>query len=406
MSQPLKKLWNNELTMQLGSQLLRLLIFSTDPKFSGLARLPKMLKATGFEVAALCLPTAFLAKTRYLDRHFPLAQTLDSAKLLKQLVNAIQIWQPTLVIYGDEVAVAFGQHVIQCASQFSGLLPDDALKLLKSSLGTPQFFAATLLKHETLMVAHKLGLRAPAMTLVSSPETGLQFAEKVGYPVVLKKDFSWSGAGVSICQNRDELLSSLQNFLPRSVSPLKASIQQLLRRTWFPTGKVLSLQQFILGRTAMYPLVALDGEVLAGFAAVKELTCSETGPSSVIRIIDHAEMQNTAKALIKQFQFTGFASFDFLIEEKTGQAYLVECNPRPVPVCHLGALVGIDLGQSLWSRLRGETWNPPLKEPQEQLVALFPQEWKRDPSSPNLHQIYHDVPWDDPELLRAYVGKG
>jgi hypothetical protein len=48
----------------------RLLIFSSDPAIVGLARLPKALKNVGFEVAAICFPQSFIAKTRYLDRIF------------------------------------------------------------------------------------------------------------------------------------------------------------------------------------------------------------------------------------------------------------------------------------------------------------------------------------------------
>ena len=34
------------------------------------------------------------------------------------------------------------------------------------------------------------------------------------------------------------------------------------------------------------------------------------------------------------------------------------------------------------------------------LIALFPQEWQRDPSSPLLREAYHDAPRTQPELLR------
>jgi hypothetical protein len=37
-------------------------------------------------------------------------------------------------------------------------------------------------------------------------------------------------------------------------------------------------------------------------------------------------------------------------------------------------------------------------------VAFFPSEWRRDPESPYLVDGYHDVPWDDPALLRACLG--
>jgi hypothetical protein len=38
-------------------------------------------------------------------------------------------------------------------------------------------------------------------------------------------------------------------------------------------------------------------------------------------------------------------------------------------------------------------------------IALFPQEWMRDPASEYLTSGYHDVPWEEPELIRACVGK-
>jgi hypothetical protein len=37
------------------------------------------------------------------------------------------------------------------------------------------------------------------------------------------------------------------------------------------------------------------------------------------------------------------------------------------------------------------------------VVALFPQEWMRDPASPYLTNAFHDVPWDDPALIRAWM---
>ena len=382
---------------------IRLLIFSADPTYFGLARLPQALKNAGFEVAALCLPEALLAKTRYLDRLFPLAKTMDSAKLLKQLAEAMEDWQPDLLICGDEMTVALSHYVARNTAKLSKVLSTRTLQLLKASVGDPQFFDATLFKHDTLAAANALGLRVPAMTSVTNVMEAWHFVEKIGYPVVLKKNFGCAGVGVKVCRNEAAVASALQTFMPRSQSHFKVFAQKQLRRDWFPTGKVLSLQQFIQGRTAMYPLVALNGEILAGFAAIKEVTCSETGPSSLIRLINHDEMQATATALIQQFQFTGFASFDFMIEAETGHAYLLECNPRPVPVCHLGTLGGVNLGQALFARLSGQPWKPQTSVEQEQVICLFPQEWRRDPNSANLHQIYHDVPWDDPALVKAYV---
>jgi hypothetical protein len=39
-------------------------------------------------------------------------------------------------------------------------------------------------------------------------------------------------------------------------------------------------------------------------------------------------------------------------------------------------------------------------------IALFPQEWARDPKSEFLQSAYHDVPWEESELIRSCVRKG
>jgi hypothetical protein len=38
-------------------------------------------------------------------------------------------------------------------------------------------------------------------------------------------------------------------------------------------------------------------------------------------------------------------------------------------------------------------------------VVLFPREWQRSPTSEWLKTGHHDVPWDDPAVLRASISK-
>ena len=39
------------------------------------------------------------------------------------------------------------------------------------------------------------------------------------------------------------------------------------------------------------------------------------------------------------------------------------------------------------------------RRPGIEMIALFPNEWMRDPHSPFLRSAYHDVPFDDPALI-------
>lgn len=104
------------------------------------------------------------------------------------------------------------------------------------------------------------------------------------------------------------------------------------------------------------------------------------------------------------FEYSGFAAIDFL---DAGDAFLVlEFNARPSPTSHLGHLAGADLCYALSEQLRGVPVGPPeVLEPNSR-VALFPAEWLRDPTSEFLVTTRHDVPWDDPYLLRSLVVKG
>ena len=99
---------------------------------------------------------------------------------------------------------------------------------------------------------------------------------------------------------------------------------------------------------------------------------------------------------------TGFISFDFMIEAKTGKAYLLECNPRPIQIGHLGPRIGINLCDALARAVRGEV---ALQSgaANEATVAMFPQEWLRSPTTIAGLDAPLDVPWDDPELMRAMV---
>jgi len=87
---------------------------------------------------------------------------------------------------------------------------------------------------------------------------------------------------------------------------------------------------------------------------------------------------------------------------RRGQAWLIECNPRPTPIAHLGARAGEDLCLALHHRLVSASMLPRTTDiPIEFVVAHFPQESWRDPNSPYFASAFHDVPVDDLELLQC-----
>ena len=48
-----------------------------------------------------------------------------------------------------------------------------------------------------------------------------------------------------------------------------------------------------------------------------------------------AEMSNAAERIARKLKLSGTHGFDFMLEDATGSAYLIEINPRSTQVGHL-----------------------------------------------------------------------
>ena len=185
---------------------------------------------------------------------------------------------------------------------------------------------------------------------------------------------------------------------------VKAACRRLLHRDWYPIRTPCDVQQVIAGSPAMYCAFAWRGKMLAGFAGIPQRTLSESGPSTVVWLGQQAEMAKAAAEMITGLGFTGFVGFDFMLEAATGLAYLLECNPRPIQVSHLGSRIGAGLATALAGALgaAGPAQAVPAAA-REAVITLFPQEWQREPAGASLTDCDVDVPWDDPGLLQHMV---
>jgi len=382
---------------------MNILMVGFDSQRWGSARLVKALSAAGFRVAALCASDNPLARTRYLDRHFPLRDVLSSRHFESRLAQAMEEWRPELVIPADERVVACLHALVRRVLSGSASCPNEAaLASIIDSFGDPDQFDATLLKSSTLQLARKLGLRVPEGTTVSSAAAAVSAAATIGFPVYVKTSFSWAGQGVSFCRNTGEVAAAVTLARPRSWIRLRNVIKRILHRDWYPTETAIDVQRPITGRPAMFAAVAMQGRMIAGFAGVTQQTCAANGPSSIVWIGADAEMERVSATLIHALGATGFIAFDFMIEDATGDIYLLECNPRPIPVCHLGSRIGVDLCAALRAALSNKGYIS-AADVEGETITLFPQEWQRNPDGVAKTDNYIDIPLDDPALLCAMV---
>jgi len=155
----------------------------------------------------------------------------------------------------------------------------------------------------------------------------------------------------------------------------------------------------VVGQEATSTIFCWQGAVLAAlhFAVLKKVR--PTGHATVLRLIEHPEMSAAAEKVARRLNLSGCHGLDFMLEAHTGNAYLIEINPRITQVGHLALGPGHDLPAALYAALSGSPIQEAPKVTEKDTVALFPQEWIRDPESEFLRSGYHDVPWEEPALV-------
>lgn len=357
---------------------------------SGPARLPKSLAAAGFRVAVLCPADNALAATHFCDLRFPLDDVLNSHRVARRLAAAMDATRPTLVIPCDERAVACLQALVLGGR--SGVLRPWMITTLTDSLGDPAFFDALLMKSDTLTLARRIGIATPDSLPAANAAEARAAAARLGGAVYLKASFGWAGQAVIGCRTEAEIDAAMATLAPRR-SWLRDVARRALHRDWYPVATTIDVQTAVDGTPAMVAAVAWRGQMLAAFSGRPEATLSATGPSCVVWIGAQTEMEAAAAAFIAATGASGYLGFDFLVERSGGRPLLLECNPRPIQIGHLGDRIGVDLARALAAGLHGDHPSPtPAAGTAE--IALFPN--GRQAARPG---VLLDTPEDDDALV-------
>ena len=130
-----------------------------------------------------------------------------------------------------------------------------------------------------------------------------------------------------------------------------------------------------------------------------------TGAANVVQALKNNEIEDAVRVLARKLQLSGFHGLDFVLEQDTDAAYLIELNPRATQLGHLNLSAHGDLAGVMAGKLKNEAPDKIASENliQKSAIAFFPYAFKSNPGSVYLHQGYHDVPWDEPALVRELV---
>jgi hypothetical protein len=387
----------------------RLLLIALE-NWYGVARLPSALKDAGFEVGLLSEPDCLAARSRYVDRHFPVCIDGLRRGWLQPVRDAVDAFAPDFVVPADERAACFAQFL---ASARRARMPPSVRAAMRRSLGAPAMFGHYGSRARMLALATEVGLACPDHAPVRGLTDALAFADRHGWPVFLKRDHTYSGQGVRLCADAADMADAYAALAraDHSTWSLRGAWRQgcrLVRAALLgrdplavPHGNAgMSVEGGVPGQPAFHTAVALNGRWLAGVSAeVEAFHPMPTGPSTRVRLHHDAAMETAARRLVGALGYSGFCGLDF-IRRADGTLVFLEFNQRPTPVTHLGTLITTDLCAALFEALAGRPVPRPIPTRQAR-VALFPQDWLRDPDAPDRGDLHADIPRNDKPLLAA-----
>jgi hypothetical protein len=337
------------------------------------AQLAAAFAGVGAQVQALCPPRAMLALSRHpvrMHRYRPLA-------MMESLSQAITAAQPDMIIPCD----------------------DQAGELVNRAYGKPNIG-----RMEFLTAAALAGAPVPTSVALET-EAELEGAmRRLGLPLVIKCDHSWGGEGVVIAASREAARTAFRRMNSSSrlrdmARALRGRGAHFLTRALHPVPARISAQAFIEGVPTTSSIACWQGRVVGAHHFDVLLSSTPTSPATVIANIPCPQMTAAAIKIAGALNLSGLFGLDY-IRDAQGNVHLLEMNARATPTMHLALEHDLPAALLKAAGLQART-RPAVTDLSE--IALFPREWLRDPASPWLGRAFHDVPWDDQDVVRACV---
>jgi carbamoylphosphate synthase large subunit len=374
------------------------ILLATSCRWYATARLAIAFASAGCCVDMVC-PRGHPARvTRVVNRQY----TYHGTRPLPSFEAAIDSSRPDLIVPCDDQATTHLHH-LHASSNAS-----ETRETIERSLGGPEAYPWFTARTQFLRCARGAGIAVPDTDEVPDSASLRSWLAVSGVPAYLKVDATSGGVGVKYVadiEGADRAYRQLAaptstvRMMKRLVVNSDAShiLPWLKRRR-----SVVSVQKVIRGVEANSAIACWRGRLLACLSAQVLQRRNRTGPATVLRFFENQQMRAAAEKVAVSLNLTGLFGLDYIIDDETGVPYLIEFNGRATQTCHLNFGDGRNPAQALAAAVAGTTASP-ASEINCDTVALFPQEWKRDPASKFLCTAFHDVPWAYPELVRTCI---
>lgn len=402
-----------------GSKGPRILLTDTN-RWPVTPRLAIAFSRAGCDVAALCpMPGHPILQTRVLKQIF----AYNGFRPVESLRGAIKEFQPDIIVPACDRGIQH-LHELHASERSNSSDPSRIGALIERSLGDAESFPVVSSRFELLRVAGMEGIPVPNVLAADDfSKLGVNGTKCA----VIKADGTWGGRGVRLAQSAKDAQRTFEELGLRA-GYFELAKRMLLNRDrgwvffdWKNSDRPVIAQQFIEGRPANCAVACWDGKVLAGISVEVVLAHGARGPAIVVQVVEGPAMMSAAEKIARRLNLSGFFGLDFMIEESTGETYLIEMNPRCTPPCPLPLGKGRDLVTAMVSQLTGTSVTERELVTGKNRIAYFPQgcgipsvELLAEADAPYLdvpvgeqaliHELIH--PWSERSLLGRLLDQG
>ena len=368
------------------------LIATTETSWVSVARMPSALRAAGFKVAVVAPPDALVLHSSHLDYVARLNAQCSAEQWLYNVQRMAEHTSARIILPGDDRAFRLlASRVLEsgAAGAAGAKAPPDAFSaLIAESCGNPAHYLESVDKLALPDAAARLGVAMPSHEVVSSIDAARNAAARLGFPLLVKRQFGAGGTGVRTVADEATLLTMVSEWL-RPTPDL-----------FGPMRQAVLMQQAVPGQNVYYAVAAWRGKLLAGWAAQKLAEHPKNGPGTVSRSHRSDAVRQMTARIVEGLDMSGVFGCEFIVPENGAAPVLIEINRRIAPSSCRGRMVKVDLLGALHAALRGEafTGRTDFDVGEEHISVFFPQELARDPASEYMRKYPVEVPWDDPAL--------
>ena len=276
--------------------------------YSG-AQACKALRQEGYEVILInSNPATIMTDPNLADRTYvePLSLAFATEVIRKERPDAL------LSTVGGQTALNLSVELAE-----SGVLEECGVELIGANISAIKKAEDRLLFKDAM---RKIGLDMTQSQLVNNVEAGLEFAQRIGYPIILRPSFTMGGTGGGIAYNREEMVEILERGI--DLSPVHEVLVE---------ESVLGWKEFEL-------------EVMRDKAGNGIIVCSienfdpmgvHTGdsitvaPAQTLTDREYQMMRDAALKCLNEIGVdTGGSNVQFAINPANGRMIVVEMNPR------------------------------------------------------------------------------